>query len=125
MAEGPDANRETGLDTQPEMIDATFRNGSLTAISVVAGFSLSFLTLWAGLGGKWHTFELVAVVAIVLGIALQIKALADLLAVGSLVLANYNRSRKIFLIGLALVAFGVALAIFGDITGYAPHVLRE
>ena len=86
------------------------------------GFSLSFLSLWAGLGGRWQAFDLVAVLAILLGTAVQIKALADLLSVGSLVLANYNRSRKIFLIGLAL---GVAFAIFGDITGYDLHILGE
>ena len=35
-------------------IDATFRNGSLTAISVVVGFSLTFLNRWAALPGTWH-----------------------------------------------------------------------
>ena len=40
-------------DTAPK-IEATFRNGSLTAISVVLGFSLSFLNRWAGLPGAWN-----------------------------------------------------------------------
>jgi hypothetical protein len=125
MSEDPSSPQETGPGARQELIAPEFRNGSLTAISVVVGFSLSFLSLWAGLGGKWQTFDLVAVVAIVLGIGVQIKALADLLSVSSLVLANYDRSRKIFLIGLALVAVGVALAIFGDVTGYGPRILSE
>jgi hypothetical protein len=125
VSQDSSSNREIGLAARQELIDPEFRSGSLTAISVVVGFSLSFLSLWAGLGGRWQTFDLVAVLAIVLGIAFQIKALADLLSVGSLVLANYNRGRKIFLIGLALVAIGVACAIFADITGYGPHILGE
>ena len=125
MSEEPSPHRDTGPGARQELIDPEFRSGSLTAISLVVGFSLSFLSLWAGLGGRWQAFDLVAVLAILLGIAVQIKALADLLSVGSLVLANYNRSRKLFLIGLALVALGVAFAIFGDITGYDLHILGE
>jgi hypothetical protein len=125
VPEDPNSRREIGPGARQEFIDPEFRSGSLTAISVVVGFSLSFLSLWAGLGGRWQTVDLVAVSAIVLGIAFQIKALADLLSVGSLVLANYNRGRKIFLIGLALVALGVVCAIFGDVTGYGPHILGE
>lgn len=125
VAEDRGADRAADPDPPPEMIEATFRSGSLTAISVVVGFSLSFLSLWAGLAGRWHAFDLVAVLAIVLGIAFQITALAGLLSVGSLVLANYNRCRIVFLIGLALVALGIVLAIFGDITGYGPQILGE
>ena len=52
-----------------------FRKGSLTAISVLVGFSLSFLARWAGTPGKWHALDLIAVVLIVAGSALQIFAL--------------------------------------------------
>ena len=38
----------------PERIEPEFRNGSLTAISVIVGFSLSFLSRWAGTrGSRW------------------------------------------------------------------------
>ena len=110
-------------DEQPERIEAAFRSGSLTAISVVLGFSLSFLSRWAGLPGNWHRLDLVAVVGIVLGIACQVKSLGDLLHVRSLLRAPYERAVRVFLVGLALVAFGVALAIFGDLTGLGQHIL--
>ena len=45
----------------PEHISPEFRNGSLTAISVIVGFSLSFLSRWAGTPGKWHGADLFAV----------------------------------------------------------------
>ena len=64
--------------TVPVAIEATFRSGSLTAISVLAGFSLSFLNRWAALPGEWHQIDLVAVAFISTGIVLQIVALAEL-----------------------------------------------
>lgn len=112
------------LPTQRNAIDSTFRNGSLTAVGVVVGFSLGFLSRWAGLPGDWARTDLVAVALIVLGIAMQIKALADLLMVSSLVLKRYNRSIRIFLVGLVLVAGGVVLAIFADILGFDSIALE-
>ena len=98
-------------------ISPEFRNGSLTAISVIVGFSLSFLSRWAGTPGKWHTADLSAVAAIVVGSAAQIYALGAMLFVSSMVAANYQRTIRIFLIGLGLVAMGVAVALLGEIMG--------
>ncbi len=108
----------------PSTIEATFRNGSLTAISVVLGFSLSFLNRWAGLPGAWTLSDLIAVVAISVGILLQVVAVALLLGVGSLALRRYNRAVRFFLIGLAFVAIGVAFAIGADLSGYGQNVLQ-
>ena len=105
------------------MIDSTFRNGSLTAIGVVVGFSLGFLSRWAGLPGSWAQTDLVAVFLITFGIGLQIKALADMLSTRSLVLARYNRTIRIFILGLVLVAAGVVAAIFADVMGWGGTVL--
>ena len=113
-----------GADPSEASIEATFRNGSLTAISVVLGFSLSFLNRWAGLPGAWTLSDLLAVLAISAGIVLQVVAVALMLAVGSLALRRYNRAVKIFMIGLAFVAIGVALAIGADLLGFGQNVLR-
>ena len=98
-----------------------FRNGSLTAISVLVGFSLSFLARWAGTPGKWHALDLIAVVLIVAGSALQIVALGSMLFLSSMVVANYERAVRIFLVGLAIVAVGVVMAIFGEILGFGQQ----
>ena len=110
-------------DTTPK-IEATFRNGSLTAISVVLGFSLSFLNRWAGLPGAWNRVDLTAVGAISSGIVFQIVAMALMLPVRSLVLRRYNRAIRVFLVGLVFVAVGVAIAITGDVAGLGQNVLR-
>ena len=119
------ANAETGEVTRlsSERIDATFRNGSLTAISVIVGFSLSFLNRWAAEPGPWEISDLAAVAAIVVGIVLQVSSLASLLSVRSLLLGNYVRAVRLFRIGLAVVSIGVALAIASDIFGYGQKVL--
>ena len=56
--------------------------------------------------------DFVAVIAMTVGIGLQIVSVAQLLSVNSLFLASYNRSVVIFLVGLVLVSLGVATAIF-------------
>lgn len=108
----------------PQTIDATFRNGSLTAIGLISAFSLGFLSRWGGSPGDWTNSDLFAVIAITIGIALQIKSVADLLSLRSLLLNVYNRAIRTFLIGLILVSLGVAAAIFGELIGYAGIVLR-
>ena len=117
-----------GADSRPDVaepkIEATFRNGSLTAISVVLGFSLSFLNRWAGLPGAWTRGDLIAVAAISSGIILQIVAVALMLPVRSLALRRYDRAIGVFLVGLVLVAVGVAIAIVGDIVGLGQNILR-
>src|SRR6478672_8112387 len=98
-------------------IDSTFRNGSVTAVGIVLGFSLGFLSQWASNPIEWTRIDILAAFPIVLGIVFQGKAFAALLAVDSLVLRNYERARVVFLIGLTLVAAGIAIAIMLDIFG--------
>jgi hypothetical protein len=121
MSTDPSCNAEA---VERARIDATFRNGSLTAIGVVVGFSLGFLSRWAGIPGEWSGTDLIAVGAITVGIGLQIKALADMLSPASLVLTRYRRAIRFFLAGLILVAAGVLAAIFADVLGYGANVLR-
>jgi hypothetical protein len=116
MADEPNTSESARI--HPE-----FRTGSLTAISVLVGFSLSFLSRWAGTPGKWHAADLFAVALIVTGSALQIWALGALLFVSSMVMANYERAIRIFLTGLAIVTVGVAIALLGEITGFGQSIL--
>lgn len=108
-----------------QRLDSTFRNGSITAIGVVVGFSLGFLSRWAALPGEWVHADLISVGLITLGLALQVKSLADLLHVSSLQLKRYNRSVRFFLTGLTLVGVGVVLAVFADLLGFGGIVLQS
>jgi hypothetical protein len=108
-----------------ERIDSTFRNGSLTAIGVVVGFSLGFLSSWATSDGEWNRVDLVSVLLLLVGIALEIRALAGMLGVRSLILSRYEWLIRLFMVGLMFTAGGVFLAVFGDVMGLDQHVLKR
>ncbi|KRB61605.1 hypothetical protein ASE04_21650 [Rhizobium sp. Root708] len=100
-----------------EKIDATFRNGSLTAAGIILGFSLSFISHWVSNPNDWSRIDILPMLLLTLGIALQVKVFADLLARDSLIAAKYDRARRWFLIGIAFVAAGIGLALLNDILG--------
>jgi hypothetical protein len=110
----PDTKRE-------ERIDSTFRNGLVTAVGVILAFSLGFLNQWVSSPIDWSLYDVAAAVPLALGIVLQAKALADLLATTSLVARHYDRARRIFMVGFCLVALGIAVAIALDIFGAGPR----
>ena len=100
-----------------EKIDSTFRNGSLTAAGIILGFSLNFIGRWVSNPNDWSRIDIVPMVFLTIGIAIQVKVFADLLARDSLIAAKYDRSRRLFLIGLVIVALGMGIALLNDILG--------
>ena len=102
-------------------IDAVFRNGSVTVVGVLTGFSLTFLTAWAANPVPWQLHDLIGMAPLAGGIILQLVALSALLHPDSLERARYDRAIRFFLIGLTLVACGVALAIGIDAFTVAEH----
>src|SRR5215470_14467064 len=88
----------------PERIDSTFRNGTVTSVGIILGFSLGFLSQWASNPIAWSKIDILAALPIIGGIGLQGKAFSDLLSPDSLLLKKYERARSCFLLGLALVA---------------------
>jgi hypothetical protein len=119
------SSQDPGQESPEQRIDSTFRNGSVTAIGIVLGFSLGFLNQWASNPIAWSKVDVAAALPIFAGIALQGKAFADMLSTQSLILRTYNRAIKTFLIGLGLVAAGVAVAMLLDILGLGPRTLSR
>jgi hypothetical protein len=106
-------------------IDATFRNGSMTAVGIILGFSLSFITRWSANPVPWQVVDLFAVVPLLAGIAFQIWAFAVLLKPESIQIEIYTRAKNHFLLGLVGVLVGTAIAILLDIFKLsAPDMLR-
>jgi len=98
----------------PQKIDATFRNGSITVVGVLVGFSLTFLTSWALSPQPWKVVDLLGLVPMLAGVALQLWALAALLDVDSLEIRRYRPAIRHSLTGLILVGAGVTIAIVLD-----------
>ncbi|WP_018184233.1 hypothetical protein [Kaistia granuli] len=102
---------DPNLPVPTPRIDSAFRNGSLTAIGIILGFSLGFTAQWATDDSPWILSDYVAAVALTIGIVLQIKALAEMLEVHSLEIPVYNRAKNRFMSGLLVTAFGIGMVI--------------
>jgi hypothetical protein len=108
---------------EPEKIDATFRNGSLTAVGIILGFSLSFINRWVSNPNDWSRIDILPMILMVLGIAIQVKVFSDLLARDSLLAAKYDRARRMFMVGFLIVAVGIAIALANDILGISSQTM--
>ncbi|WP_315918974.1 hypothetical protein [Mesorhizobium sp. SP-1A] len=97
-----------------ERVETIFRNGTLTVVGVVLAFSLGFVSHWAGNPVPWQLYDGFALVPILAGIGLQIKALAALLDHDCLKRPVFERANRIFMRGLLLTSGGVALAVTLD-----------
>jgi hypothetical protein len=114
---------EDDREPEPGRIQATFRNGSITTVGIVLGFSLSFVSAWASSPLPWSRSDLLVVVPLVVGIVLQVIAMAELFSPRALVLANHERARVAFLAGVVLVAAGIAIALLLDVLGLGQRSL--
>ncbi|AZO46922.1 MAG: hypothetical protein EOS58_30195 [Mesorhizobium sp.] len=101
-------------DPKQDLIEPVFRNGTVTTVGILLAFSLGFITHWAANPIPWQTYHLLAVVPILIGIAMQMRALSLLLDVSSLQKPIYERANRIFIAGLIFTASGVGLAILLD-----------
>ena len=113
------------MSDKPATIDATFRNGSMTAIGIIIGFSLSFLRSWGANPVPWQWVDVFAVVPLLAGLTLQVWAFAQLLKPESMLIGKYTSAKNQFLAGMVLVLAGVAIALLLDILQQsAPDMLR-
>lgn len=101
-------------DPPEARIDATFRNGSMTVVGVLAAFSLGFLTQWTDDPKPWHRIDLAAVLPMVAGTVAQLLALKRLLHPDALRVPYYMRAIRLFLCGLVLLATGVLIGVAHD-----------
>ncbi|TIV92188.1 MAG: hypothetical protein E5V85_29305, partial [Mesorhizobium sp.] len=91
-------------DPKDDLIEPVFRNGTVTTVGILLAFSLGFITHWAANPIPWQTYHLIAVLPILAGIALQMRALAMLLDTKSLQRPVYARANRIFISGLVFTA---------------------
>jgi uncharacterized membrane protein len=98
----------------PERIEPVFRNGSVTVVGVIVGFSLTFVTSWASNPSPWQLHDLLGLIPLGIGVIFQLFALSAMLHVESLERPRYDRAVRLFLIGLILVGLGLAGVITAD-----------
>ena len=100
--------------SQPERIESSFRHGSITAVGVITAFSLGFLTAWGANPIPWGLKDLFALIPIAVGVIFEMVALARLLDPRVLEVPRYRAAIRVFLVGMVLVAIGVAAALLVD-----------
>ena len=92
-----------------------YRQGIITAITVLLGFSLTFLRFWGfEAPGEWTIRSAIAAGAIALAVLMQIRALARSLRIADDDELEYARTAR-WLFGSALLLLvGVGLALLVD-----------
>lgn len=112
-----------GTDDQEELkIDPTFRSGTMPAVGILLGFSLTFLLQWANSSLDWDAWDLIAILPMTAGILMQFRAVTLLFSLDSLIAKNYNRAKTIFLRGLLLTCIGAASAIILNVIEDIPDI---
>ncbi len=109
----------------PGELDPIFRNGSVTVVGIVLGFSLNFVNSWANNPVPWHSAHLLAFVPLMIGTGLQVKALAGFLSTSSLKISHYNHNKHYFMAGLLSVAGGILIAMMLDLVGVGEVFMQK
>jgi hypothetical protein len=95
-------------DLQP--LPNGFRQGIITAITVLLGFSLLFLRFWSfELPGKWTSMAIVATVLLGLSIVVQFVALWRALQIEDDTRREYRKTLRWFLASIILTLASLVL----------------
>ena len=115
------SNESSGPNKQitEARITDTERNGSITALGVLLGFSIAILSEWSNRPGKW---ELVGAIPLFLygsSVALQVLALYRALQVPREMQAQHRRTINLAVIGLVVMFAGFLSTIVIDVLAQA------
>jgi hypothetical protein len=95
----------------PKSLPNGYRQGVITAITVMLGFSLYFLRFWNfEAPGAWTGLSVTAALLMLVSVALQLNALWRSLQVADDFEPVYRRTLQWFLAGIIAALLGVAIA---------------
>ncbi|GAA0710382.1 hypothetical protein [Dokdonella soli] len=101
----------SAIDSRDRGLPNGYRQGLITAITVLLGFSLTFLRFWGfEASGAWSWRSVVATAPLVAAIALQIVALLRSLRLEDDTPAEYRRTIHWFIASAVVLLFGLLLA---------------
>jgi len=103
-----------------ERISDTERNGSITALGVLLGFSIAILGEWSNRPGKWELVGAIPLLFYGSSVALQVLALYRALQVPREMQAQHRRTINLAVIGLVVMFAGFLSTIVIDVLGEAP-----
>ena len=103
-------------------ITDTQRNGTMTGMAVVLGFSLSFTATWTQGKDPWRWRGVPVLVLAVIGVALQVSALFSALSLPPLSVSAHRRATQGFRLGVISVLAAYALHISFDLLCDLFHI---
>jgi hypothetical protein len=107
MEEQPNSERED----QPRSVPQGYRQGLITAITVLLGFSLAFFQFWGfEASGEWTTRSIIATLALAIAVLLQIVALVRSLRLEDEHPTEYRRTVMWFTSSAVVLLAGLLLA---------------
>lgn len=102
----------------PPTVPAGFRQGIITAITVLLGFSLAFWRFWGFEStGRWSSLSILAGACLLLAVALQIVALFRALRIEDDAVPEYRRTVRWFIASAIALLIGLAGAMIDAALG--------
>lgn len=96
----------------PQVVPTGYRQGIITAITVLLGFSLGFWRFWGFESpGEWDWRSVVAAVALLAAVVLQIVALFRALRVEDDAVPEYRKTVRCFIASAIALVIGLAAAM--------------
>jgi uncharacterized membrane protein YidH (DUF202 family) len=111
-SDGSPQNGSEATSTRPRVpLPAGYRQGIITAITVVLGFSLLFVRFWNfELPGAWNVSSAIAAILMGLAIICQITTLWRSLQVEDDDQSEYKKTLRWFLVSMILLMISVAIS---------------
>jgi len=96
----------------PPAVPSGFRQGIITAITVLLGFSLAFWRFWGFESpGSWSARAIVAALCLIVAVALQILALFRALRIEDDAIPEYRKTVRWFIASAIALLVGLTLAM--------------
>jgi hypothetical protein len=102
----------------PASLPVGYRQGILTAITVLLGFSLAFVRFWGfEIPGAWTWLDVASALVVGAGTAIQLYALFRSLKLADDRPAHYQITVRYFLAGVLVAMLGIFAAIVSSARG--------
>lgn len=88
------------------------RNGLITAIGIILGFSLTFLAQWSLDDSDWELRDLLPMVVLLAGVSMMLAALKRALIPYHQNIPHYEKTVQLFFWSIVVVLFGFVVSIF-------------